>query len=1213
MTRFESLRYAPAETRKVLRERFARNLLSYCPPQTPTTAERVFDDEAVLKLFQRLAVVSNDLPARARELYNNEREGGQNAPTVEELITQGWITAGWQRMSVSFDVARTAGTNSTGELAPFIAWLGVRHDSSYQLRSPDNDNTDAQLSELAEAVMTGALRPTDIACASPNWVAARAWDRDERHHTGAADFLFGWLQVWEMLKCPELVPSRVWGEDARKHFISAALAVLENDARFTSWDEYRRQCVLRLARAHGAEDEHFASYLPDVPSTLVGRAAWLGSNRIERLRYDDQQAWAYAAGLIRLLLADVEHSENSPAPHPLASKILELAGKHPEVLSTVLFGVGNRPELVVELLLKPETSALACLVVSQWSLNSGAWDRALTMRDNEAARYSAFVDAVSVMSHYVKAGQLAPAEVAALLYQMQASVRHDSAEETSTGNGMLAALRGELANLPRNALVLIFEALMGEDYEIGLGLPTFSAALDIVDVGQLGMDVEAAPLVQAYIRSIRSRDYHFSAARISPDGAATLFAMSQRLDSTEQQDFLAPLDVKARLATISTDDNPYTVKNQLAHALRAHIRVLSRAIIGQRGDIPKALIDALGASVYSGALAHDEKGRVAAFAARYERSPSGVAHEQGLAFDLGRALELLVEGDAERLLKEILQTDEPAFLAQLLGRAPRGMRKSLEERIKELVPEKAGDVLFFTDIHHRIDELLAAGAYAAAAAYIASEPEPPTPLAAQFALIHLRQRLRLAVATQDWATLENIAVPPEATQANAGAAQDIIDFHRAVAQFTREDGDISLAEQLFASLHQRHPHVSEYGFNLFATRLARLVARNPFVQLQGADLAQAKQLLAEALEMERAYGLRHPTADSYLTNKALLLLAVGRPSQADEILRPMFLERMTDSVAAYSAVALARVGRTDDGIAALGRAEETLGPSEVVRMTRAYLIQGQSASMPLQVVNLDSSVANIKQALWSMHQMDPVQQAELWSAPPTAFVTFVTDQVRRVAASIVGLVPMMKEMKLDSCEDDVNAVVRQLLASRLAFLNWEVSDQSKGGYTAKGNPGERDVVIHKDSCELAVIEAVVCTRPANTQWTNKDLTNHFQKLLGYSTCKLFFHLTYSRLSDISSIVALLKKIAIDAAPPHFDHQGTEDLQPTDSRPTGFLAQYRTRDGDITVVFLVLNLGQDDPREAAKLAASNSARSTRKRGARTAGKAGGRRRVSEKNA
>jgi len=33
-------------------------------------------------------------------------------------------------------------------------------------------------------------------------------------------------------------------------------------------------------------------------------------------------------------------------------------------------------------------------------------------------------------------------------------------------------------------------------------------------------------------------------------------------------------------------------------------------------------------------------------------------------------------------------------------------------------------------------------------------------------------------------------------------------------------------------------------------------------------------------------------------------------------------------------------------------------------------------------------------------------------------------------------------------------------------------------------------------------------RPATQEWTRKELTSHFQKLLGYDICRLFVHLAY---------------------------------------------------------------------------------------------------------
>jgi len=54
---------------------------------------------------------------------------------------------------------------------------------------------------------------------------------------------------------------------------------------------------------------------------------------------------------------------------------------------------------------------------------------------------------------------------------------------------------------------------------------------------------------------------------------------------------------------------------------------------------------------------------------------------------------------------------------------------------------------------------------------------------------------------------------------------------------------------------------------------------------------------------------------------------------------------------------------------------------------------------------------------------------------------------------------MMKGVPIDTIEDDLTAFIQQLLAARVHFLGWSLSDLSKGGFPSKGNPGERDLLL----------------------------------------------------------------------------------------------------------------------------------------------------------
>ena len=59
------------------------------------------------------------------------------------------------------------------------------------------------------------------------------------------------------------------------------------------------------------------------------------------------------------------------------------------------------------------------------------------------------------------------------------------------------------------------------------------------------------------------------------------------------------------------------------------------------------------------------------------------------------------------------------------------------------------------------------------------------------------------------------------------------------------------------------------------------------------------------------------------------------------------------------------------------------------------------------------------------------------------------EQVREASASFTALVPIMKAVELHSSEDNLAALVRELLRARLHHLGWSVPDHSKGGLQTK--------------------------------------------------------------------------------------------------------------------------------------------------------------------
>ena len=200
------------------------------------------------------------------------------------------------------------------------------------------------------------------------------------------------------------------------------------------------------------------------------------------------------------------------------------------------------------------------------------------------------------------------------------------------------------------------------------------------------------------------------------------------------------------------------------------------------------------------------------------------------------------------------------------------------------------------------------------------------------------------------------------------------------------------------------------------------------------------------------------TTDSEIfnCNKALLLLALDQPEQANELLSSLHTSRLRDRVAAYAAVSLGRMGRLPEANAILNQAEQLLGSTDILRATRAHIVTGKAFNAAASTATENDPVPRIKAALWDFYQMDHFMQAEVLVSPPEPFDELLIGHVRGAAEYVTSLVPMMKIIKLGSSEDDLSALIRAFLTARVQFLGWNVPDQSKGGFSAAGNAGERD-------------------------------------------------------------------------------------------------------------------------------------------------------------
>ena len=1169
--RFLSLKHVPIETRRVLRDRFERNLPVQRHERLLGPDAKIIPDERMLRLLLCLEVGFENAWDRARAICSAARQTDGAEPPLEELVGAGWGRVVWGRFFISFDQARAVPESMTG----LAAFLKRRHGETFSFNGQCKG--DPEVDDLVAAIERGNIAPTGLSCRNPDWVAARLWEEMLTGSSEPETILARWADKWSLLGHPTLVPARVWGEDVAEAFRGAAMSVIAAETGMLGWEETRAAYVRRAALAANLSTAAAESYFDLIPKALVDRALWFDRPTAEKAGYEAFDALGDIFGLARLLFEDAAAASNALAPHPIVVALTDFAIDRAELFLFLLFRVRAEPVLLADLALHPRTAALACLLVARWPSPSNAWDQALTERHNRVAKSEAFEDAVSILGEYLTDGRTPPEEAAALLKWLHRDVKSGFVEDRIDDEFPLAALRAELRRQPAEVFQGIAVALVGRGSVEGLGTPDFAALLDLVDLGNLANAIEPSPIVDSYIRSLDLGDYGLSAHRIGNAGARALFELAARGPELRER-FLYPLRVKERLIA-GAHENQYTLADTIARSVRAHIRMLCRAIAGL-GAPPDDLVAALTVAIKSGALKHDEKGRVSAFSPRYEANSA----DRPLAADVGVALST-VDGDgATRILDAILETDEPLILAQLMDFAPFRMRARIEVRIAALAPTDTGEIRSLPEMQARIQQLLATGAADAAARFIEAEEtlrtwgKTPGREVARF-----EARMRLLLLRNDWDGIRDTPEPTFASPQDQTAAQGILRSFRALAAIKRPDGDTIGAEAVFWDLYRRHPTLS-HAINWFAARISSILHGDGFARLSGDDARAGREALAEAERMMAE--VRPPDAaeaEIVACNKSILLLAIGQPGTALEILTATQPVRLHDTIAAYRAIALARLDRNAEALAALGAADREFGVSSILEAARGQVTSGTPAATSIAILTDENRLRDIQASLAMFQAMTPADQARAMHYPADPFPNLAIDYLRSATGSVVSLVPMMKSVRLDSREDDLTALIQQLLIARVQFHGWSVSDQSRGGVTAKGNPGERDLLLMSGETTLAIIEAEICDRPATQSKVQESLTNHFRRLFAYGVCPLLFHLIYAYIDDQRALRSYLEKMAQTHAPRGFDYAGHEAFPFTDSRPSGFVARYASELGEVKVVFLVLDMGMRRQLDAAKLA------------------------------
>lgn len=1136
-------------------------------------------DEFLLKLLQSVDFVRTGTLTNAKAEYEQRMQVG--ATSFEDLKSQGWIQVVRERIVIPVDYLRPFQQEHPG-LAEAFEWL---QKNQYAVRYSPRMSVDFDVAHDIEALNTGQLSLGERCSPRPDWVAARRWEQlcSELPPDAALD---RWLEDWTLLHWPTFIPQQTWSAYTLEQFRSAAFALIEAEP-LAGWNEIHEQIATYMAHQQNASIALARKNLCAVPSTLVERYIWSISYGLDW--YFNVRIWPLETltALIFLLIRDIQDTENSPAPHPLWTRLYPLISQKPELL--FLFGVQTsaRNLPIADMLLLGSSSVLTCLRLWQWALPGDALAGNELKDFSERLKEEAFLDAAEVLRYLVDNDEVEVTEVAALIRVIfgDGIARAGSSEESS--ERMRQTLVQALSEIGRPKLISIIEGAA----QTGLGGPAdgmFTGLLSLVDASGDVNGISGAPFVTAYGNAVAIGDFQISARQMDKGQSLSLYNLARQAGAAPISNFFDPLSLASRFATVSSDPNTVEALQALdsiKRSIRVHVRVLCRIVAGLDTEVPQDLLAALISAVRSGSANRADRKQVDAFAAGFDADRPGKDRDRPISADLGEALTALNDEQRKQLLTAILMIEEPATLAQLLSYVPSVLHTAIRDRIKVLIPGYSSNLLMLTDEQTRIEHLLNAGVTDIAALFLDEENKLETlGKVPGRSLQRLRYRLRLLLQTERWDELDNLPIPDDISDSDKALAQDALEFYRGLSLLARRQPDQAI--DIFQRLHVRHRDILAYFTNLHAAKTLALVKDNNFGFLESDRREQARELIADGRRQVNSHrNLGETDRAPILLNSALLSLAIRRPKQALELLSAVRSEQPSETLYAYRALALHRLGNPGAALGTLQEAENRLGMTQLVEAVANQINTGAPFLGMISSSTDEDPVRWIRRANEKLLALDAVDQARALSPSDATIGEFLLRHLREASAGVTQLMPMMRKLGLDSSEDDVTAVLQRILNARLRPVSWALCDQSKGGWTAEENPGERDLVVKRDMAILSVIEAIMVHNPTTYQAVRDDLTLHFKKLFAYESCKVYFHVSYVMIPNPRTVLEHLNNAARSTAPTGIKFLKIEQLVTEDAGPMGFTAVYASEIGERRVHFLVLDLHQGVQKNAAKEAQS----------------------------
>lgn len=1172
------------DARAHLRSRL--RLLEPEPPAIASGAQLTLDDTSMLVLLEHLDLDFDAEEAKSRSRYANAitgaSAGSANVPTFDDLQRDSWFQILFGRIVTPLRIS-VAAAHATAVSPGLPDLIRKRFTVTPNFTGVPRGNN--SIDEAIRRLATGELRFIDIDCRTPGWVAARLWERRPLEKT---DPFLWWLDRWALLERPPFSPSKVWDGAVARDFVELVLDRLEAEPALIGWSAIRQTIAdqsMRAARQSGAGD---LDRIPEVPDTIVARARWLGDPWLGGVPEMRAEAFEEVRDLLALVAGDIEMRRHSAVPDVQFGRLCEIALNRPDLLQMLVERALRHTLLISDFLTQPDTCAFGC-----WLLTLRSSGRLFTSDDagaNELAS-AALQDGLSLMQRFLReeAPGNQPAEAAALLAGAFDTIgRPRRLEPAEAAEAMVLGALAELGT----AAEPIVDAL-AEMVADTLDAPAFVSALELVSAADLSETVTPRPLPGTYIGLISAGGQQLSVDRISPERAAALFQLASRCGPPQLRRFLYPLDWNEALVRLEADD--YDARQKVVRSLVASTRTLASAIVGQAGGSPSELATALADHVLAGAEDDWANGRIWAFESRTLHLPWSRGSDLTLGTLLGRALSSLDEPAREPLLLACLALREPAILADIHKAAPIGCRQGISARIDDIGVDRAIAVHSLTAVNDRINSLLDAGLTAAAEVHMATARKQATlGKATERRRIEFNQDLRLLYQKGDWDAIAGAAIPADLPQTERELCERILESFQAIALLQDVNANPAVAVAKLEKLVRESPAELGHQVNLFAAKITAVLGPASFPTLAPSEQKPARLLLAQVEEW-MATTAEATAEDRYIcvSNLAPVDLAIGNPARALERLQTLPPERESATRAAYRAVAYGRLDRAADAHEELDKAFKLFGDNLLLQAARDHLVGDRSsgglgATDRILFAPTPDEMQRLHAAVTRFLTSTSTDKAAILRNRSDALPGIVTEYIDNALSGVSNLATLINRGALRDDEDDITAIVKQLLNSAFRFLGWSTPDQCKGGFTPSGNYGERDLILVDGVTELAIIEAVIADRTV----PKNNLVTHFRKLLGYGDCPLYFHLTYAWQGDTAHLIEVLKTIAKEEAPSDHAFEGLEVRARAGNSPDGFTAQYRVRGQVIQVVFRVLDLGQHRLRHAAASSSQQTNNPTR---------------------